>query len=149
MIAVATTTRAQVRSLPRSIGAIVLGLVTVIVLSLGTDQLLHTLNVYPPWGEPMYDPWLNLLALTYRVLFAILGSYIAAAYAPHSPMRHAMTVGVIGFVLSAAGAVAATRMADLGPLWYPVALVITAIPSAWAGGALYHARSARGNQRTA
>jgi hypothetical protein len=143
MITAVVTDRPEVRSIPRSTGAIVLGLVTVIVLSLGTDQLLHMLNVYPPWGEPMYDPWLNLLALTYRVGFAILGSYIAAAYAPHSPMRHAMTVGFIGLVLSAAGAVAATRMADLGPLWYPVALVITAIPSAWAGGALYRARKRR------
>ena len=140
MIAAAATNRPEVRSIPRSTAAIALGLVTVIVLSLGTDQLLHMLNVYPPWGEPMYDPWLNLLALTYRVLFATLGSYVAAAYAPHSPMRHAMTVGFIGLVLSAAGAVAATRMADLGPLWYPVALALTALPFTLLGGKLQHAR---------
>ena len=32
-------------------------------LSLGTDQALHVLRVYPPWGQPMHPPWLNLLAL--------------------------------------------------------------------------------------
>lgn len=136
----AATARTGMRNIPRSTGAILLGLVTVIVLSLATDQLLHVLDVYPPWGEPMYDTSLNLLALAYRIVYAILGAYIAARFAPNAPMRHAMTVGLIGFVLSAAGAVAATRMADLGPLWYPIALVITAIPSAWVGGALYRAR---------
>jgi hypothetical protein len=43
-----------------------LGFMTVVVLSLGTDQVLHVVQVYPPWGQPMYDPWLNLLALSYR-----------------------------------------------------------------------------------
>jgi len=35
----------------RSIGAVAAGFVAVFVLSLGTDQVLHVLKVYPPWGE--------------------------------------------------------------------------------------------------
>jgi hypothetical protein len=35
----------------RSAGAVLLGFVVVVVLSLGTDQVLHVLRVYPPWGE--------------------------------------------------------------------------------------------------
>ena len=127
------------RQLWRSTGAVLLGLVAVVALSLGTDQLLHMLGVYPPWGQPMYDPGLNLLALAYRCAYAVLGSYIAAKYAPHAPMRHALTLGFVGLVLSSAGAVAASGM-DLGPLWYPIALVISALPCAWLGGALYRRR---------
>ncbi len=37
----------------RSVGAVVAGFVAVFVLSVGTDQVLHALKVYPPWGEPM------------------------------------------------------------------------------------------------
>jgi uncharacterized membrane protein YfcA len=112
-----------------------------VVLSLGTDQLLHVLEVYPPWGQPMYDTGLVLLALTYRIAYAVVGSYIAAMFAPRNPMRHAVALGVLGFVLSTAAAIATIPM-NLGPDWYPIALVLTALPCAWLGGALHHARQA-------
>ena len=137
--ALAATPAAHPRALARSTGAILVGLIAVIALSIGTDQLLHALNVYPPWGEPMFDPVLNLLALGYRCGYAVLGSYLAARFAPHAPMRHALTLGFVGLVLSAAGAVAAMNM-HLGPNWYPIALVISALPCAWLGGALYRSR---------
>ncbi|MGH8177783.1 MAG: hypothetical protein ACREV5_16125 [Steroidobacter sp.] len=130
------------RRLWRSIGAVLAGLIAVFVLSLGTDQVLHVLDVYPPWGQPMHEAGLNLLALAYRLAFAVLGSYIAARLAPHAPMRHALILGFIGLVLSAAGAIAAIPM-DIGPSWYPIALVLTALPCAWLGGLLQVRRARR------
>ena len=56
----------------RSAGAVFLGLVAVFVLSLATDQALHSLDVYPPWGQPMYDTGLCLLALSYRIVYGTL-----------------------------------------------------------------------------
>jgi hypothetical protein len=46
----------------------VLGCLTVIVLSLGTDEVSHLTQVYPPWGHPMHEPHLNALALAYRIV---------------------------------------------------------------------------------
>ncbi len=138
----ATETRTLPRRLWRSTAAVLLGLFTVVVLSLGTDQVLHSLDVYPPWGQPMPDTSDNLLALAYRILYAVVGSYIAATFAPRNPMRHALALGVVGFVLSLAGAIAAIAMADLGPNWYPIALVLTALPCAWLGGVLHRTRHA-------
>ncbi len=126
----------------QSAGAGLLGFFTVVVLSLGTDQVLHVLNVYPPWGQPMYDPGLNLLALTYRSIYAAGGSYIAARFAPHSPMRHALVLGAVGLVLSMIGVVVAITVGNMGPLWYPIGLVLTAMPCAWLGGLLYRGRQA-------
>jgi len=120
----------------RSTAAVLAGFIAVVVLSLGTDQLLHVLNVYPPWGQPMYDPGLNLLALSYRIVYSILGSYIAARLAPRYPMWHAVLLGVIGLPLSVAGVVAAFKM-NLGPTWYPIALALTTLPCAWLGGVLH------------
>jgi hypothetical protein len=125
----------------RSAAAVFLGFITVVVLSLGTDQILHVLKVYPPWGQPMYEPGLNFLALAYRTVYAILGSYIAARLAPRNPMRHAMALGIIGLILSTAGAITAITKYDLGPAWYPIALILTALPCAWIGGALYRQRT--------
>lgn len=62
------------------------------------------------------------LALAYRSVYGVVGSYIAARFAPHAPMRHALALGAVGLVLSVAGAIA---MWDFGPNWYPVALVLT------------------------
>ena len=120
----------------RSAGALLLGFLAVVVLSLATDQVLHMLHVYPPWGEPMREAVLNLLALSYRIIYGIVGGYITARFAPRNPMRHAMIGGTIGFVLSGAGAIATIPM-DLGPAWYPIAIWLTALPCAWVGGALY------------
>jgi hypothetical protein len=121
----------------RSAAAIFVGFFSVAVLSLGTDQVLHVLEVYPPWGEPMYDPGLNALALSYRILFTIAGGYITAILAPRSPMRHVAIVGVLGLLSGSAGAIVAIRMANLGPNWYPIALAVTGFPCVWLGGVLY------------
>jgi len=98
--------------------------------------VLHVIRVYPPWGQPMYQPGLNLLALSYRVVYGVVGGYVIARFAPYSPMLHALSGGIAGFVVSAAGVIAATQV-DLGPLWYPIALAISAVPCAWLGGKLF------------
>ena len=126
---------AQSRNLSRSIAAITVAIIANVVLSIGTDQLFHTLGVYPPWGEPMNDTSLNLLALGYRVVFGIASGYLAARLAPHSPMRHAAVLGAIAVVLSALGVVVALTQ-DLGPAWYPIALALLAYPCVWIGAAL-------------
>ncbi len=130
---------AEPRRMARSVLAILAGFVTVFVLSLATDQVFHVLKVYPPWGQPMYDTGLLTLALAYRCLYAVLGSWIAARLAPRAPMRHAMILGWIGLVFAIAGAVATIFFmpVKLGPSWYPIALVITTLPCAWLGGWLF------------
>src|SRR6266702_3366018 len=84
----------------RSTAAVLSALLAVFVLSLGTDQILHLLQVYPPWGQRMSDP-LFLLATSYRIVFNVAGGYIAARLAPYAPMRHAMALAIIGLVLMA------------------------------------------------
>ena len=123
------------RRLWRSTGAVLAGFLTVVVLSLGTDQVLHVLGVYPPWGQSMHEPGLNLLALTYRIVYTVVGGYVTARLAPHAPMRHVWVLAAIGLVLGTAGAIATIPM-DLGPAWYPIALAVTAVPCTWLGGAL-------------
>ena len=51
------------------------------------------------------------------------------------PLLHALIGGAAGFVVSIIGAVA-TWNRGFGPHWYPLALIVLAIPQAWAGGRL-------------
>ena len=127
-----TGTRAPRRIL-RSVGAVFAGLVAVFILSLGTDVVLHATGIYPPWLKPMSTP-LWLFATGYRIVFGVLGGYIAARLAPGRPMAHALVLGVVGLALSIAGAAGTWNAGpEFGPRWYPLALVFTAIPCAWAG----------------
>ena len=123
----------------RSIGAVFTGFLTVVVLSLAVDQVLHVLQVYPPWGEPMPQPGLNLLALSYRILITIGAAWLTARLAPHrsaaSDWRHIWVFGAIGLVLGTVGAIATIPL-HLGPAWYPIAIAATALPCAWLGGKL-------------
>jgi hypothetical protein len=123
------------RKLGRSTLAVIAGFAAIFVLSLGTDQIFHSLRVYPPWGEPMRATSLNLLALAYRLVYDTFGCYLTARLAPRNPMRHALTLGGIGFVLSTLGAIGGI-MADLGPAWYPILLALSSLPTAWLGGLL-------------
>jgi hypothetical protein len=122
----------------RSVGAVLVGFLTVVILSLGTDQVLHMLDVYPPWGQAMHEPGLNALALGYRIVYTIFGSTVTARLAPHSPMRHVWILGFIGLFFGAVGAIATIPM-NLGPAWYPILIALTALPCAWLGGVLHRA----------
>ena len=88
MIVQVANTNTPPRNLLRSTGAVLAGMVAVIALSLGTDQLLHVLEVYPPWGQAMYEPGLNILALSYRCVYNVVGACITARLAPRNPLRH-------------------------------------------------------------
>jgi hypothetical protein len=131
------------RRIGRSIVALLAGFVAVVVLSLGTDMVLHATGVFPPWGQPMSDS-LFLLATVYRTIYGVAGSYITARLAPDRPMQHALAGGVIGLAVSIAGTLATwNRGPEFGPHWYPIALVVLAMPCAWTGGRLHGMRATR------
>jgi hypothetical protein len=122
------------RRIGRSAIALLVGFIVCAALSLATDQIFHTLGVFPPLGEPMPETNLLLLALSYRLVYDGLGSYIAAWLAPSAPMLHAMLLGAIGQVFALVG----IHMGwNLGPHWYPIALAVSVLPTAWIGGWLY------------
>lgn len=125
---------AQGKTTGRSIWAIVAGFLVVVVLSIGTDAVLHAAGIYPALGKRMGDG-LFVLATIYRTAYGLLGSYITARLAPHKPMKHVLIGAAIGFVLATVGAVA-TWNKDLGPHWYPIALILTVFPGAWVGAKL-------------
>jgi hypothetical protein len=123
------------RSLGRSILALVAGFVVNVALSLGTDFLLVSMGVLPSLGRGAMNDTQSLIAASYRTLYGVISSYVVARLAPYGPVGHALTGGAIGMALAMAGAVA-TWNQGLGPHWYPISLVITALPSAWVGGKL-------------
>jgi hypothetical protein len=125
----------------RSVWALFAGFLVVVVLSTAADLLMHATGVFPPMGEPMSDSRF-VLASAYRFVFAVVGCYVTARLAPARPMKHALIGGAIGLVLATIGAVATWNAGPaFGPHWYPLSLVVTAIPCAWIGGRLFLAQA--------
>jgi len=117
----------------KSIGAVVAGILVIVIFSTMTDVVLEKLDVFPPPEQGLFITWMLLLALIYRSVYAIVGGYVTAALAPFRPMRHAMILGLIGTAVSIIGVFAGW---DLSAHWYPIALVITSLPCTWLGGKL-------------
>ena len=124
------------RKVLRRIGAVLGGLVLVLILDTAIDVVMHATGIYPPWFQPMRTP-LWLIAIGYRMIDGTIGGYVAARLAPDRPVAHALALGSIGFVLSTAGLVATLNKGpEFGPKWYPLALVVVSLPCALLGGFL-------------
>ncbi|HEX2875350.1 MAG TPA: hypothetical protein VHP33_29060 [Polyangiaceae bacterium] len=124
----------------RSVGAVLAGLVAIVVTHTGTDAICHATGVFPPAGDVMSDALFGL-ATAYRVFFEVLGAALTAYLAPARPLKHALVLGTIGVVASTAGLLATiSHTPQLGPLWYPLALIVTSLPACWLGAALVRSR---------
>jgi peptidoglycan/LPS O-acetylase OafA/YrhL len=130
------------RRVLRSIGAVFAGFFATAILSIVTDLVLHAAGIFPAWGQPMSDA-LFVLATAYRIVYTIAGGYITARLAPDRPMAHVLVLGIVGLMAAVAGTLATwNKGPEFGPKWYPLALVVTALPCVWAGGKL----AQRGNR---
>ncbi|MEV4517553.1 hypothetical protein AB0K00_52435 [Dactylosporangium sp. NPDC049525] len=106
------------------------------MLSFATDEVLYRTEVLP--RGPLSDYRLHLLELTYRSAYTVVGGYVAASLAPDRPMRQALALGVVGFVLGVVGAIVGR---DLSPFWYSVVIIVGAVPLPWLGGRLFVRRA--------
>lgn len=127
----------------KSIGAILAGFILAFLLSRGMDVLLESTGVFPTVEYQLKHGfnilWMNILAIFYRVLFSAIGGYVTAKLAPTKPMGHVMILGILGTVIAIIANIVFSmipEMANVLPLWFSIALVVTALPSVWIGGKL-------------
>lgn len=124
----------------KSVGAVVAGFVFVVVTSTAMDALMHGTGVFPPMGHAMATG-LWVWASVYRFAFTVGGAYLAATLAPKNAMSHAMVLGCVGLVAGIVGVVTTWNEGPgFGPKWYPIGLVVAALPGTWLGGKLFERR---------
>jgi hypothetical protein len=145
----ATTTHpphvSHLRRVLRSVGAVLAGLLANILLSGAIDAALYATGIYPPMFQPMADH-LWALALTYRVVFAVVGGFLTARLAPARPMRDVMVLGAIETVLSVLCVLVNWNKVEFGPHWFAISMAITSLPCTALGGALHAKRVVRTHQ---
>jgi hypothetical protein len=119
----------------KGIGAVLAGIIFIVVSHTATDLLLEKFGIFPPRSQGLHITWMVVTATIYRSLFTIAGGYLTAALAPNRPMLYAVILGLFGIAASTAGAIVMIPL-NLGPTWYPIALVVLALPCTWLGGKL-------------
>ena len=122
----------------KSVWAVAAGVLFILIVTTLVDAALHVARVFPPVDQPINDA-LAALATSYRIVISIAGAWLTARLAPEKPMKHALILGVVGIVLGTIGVVVTWNL-GMGPRWYPILLVVLAVPQCWAGGKLYEMR---------
>ncbi len=117
----------------KSIGAVLAGFVTVVILSVATDYLLESLGIFPPPNQGMFATWMLALAFVYRFIYTMFGGYVTAALAVVNPMKPVALLGIIGTLAGCIGIYVGWNLSDH---WYPIALAVTAFHGTWPGGKL-------------
>lgn len=125
----------------RSIGAVVVGFLTIAILSFVTGEVVMALfpDAFDAVGRTDNVPIL-LLTLAYVAVYAVFGCYLAARLAPDRPMRHAMILGALGLIFNIGGTIAVWHTA---PAWYFIVSLVLVLPYAWLGGMLRERQLAR------
>jgi hypothetical protein len=119
----------------KGIGAILAGIVFIVVSHTGTDFVLEKLGIFTPPDHGFFVTWMVVTATIYRSIYTVIGGYITAALAPEPRLRYVLILGLIGLITSTLAAIATIPM-KLGPAWYPIALAVLALPCVWLGGKL-------------
>jgi hypothetical protein len=119
----------------KGIGAVLAGIIFIVVTHTGTDFVLEKLGVFPGPEQGFHITWMVVTATIYRSIYTVGGGYLTAALAPDPPMRYVMILGLIGLALGTLAAIVTIPM-RLGPAWYPIALAVLALPCVWLGGRL-------------
>jgi len=119
----------------KGIGAILAGMIFIVVTHTLTDFILESLGIFPQPSQGLHTTWMVVTATIYRSVFTVGGGYVTAALAPNPKMRYVLILGLIGLVISTFAAIATIPM-KLGPAWYPIALAVLALPCVWLGGKL-------------
>ncbi|HEY0301692.1 MAG TPA: hypothetical protein VGC36_10180 [Rhizomicrobium sp.] len=117
----------------RSIGAVIGGFLVLAILSIAMDMAMEN-TILPGLAKAQATTGEWIFVTAYRAVFSISGCYLAARWAPSAPMAHALALGAVGVVLTSLGAYV---MWSLSTHWYPIALIVIALPCAWIGGKLY------------
>lgn len=119
----------------KRIGSVIAGFFLIGLLGFIADTVLQQLGILPIPTEHKFETGHAVLALSYHLLFAVLGGFITTRLAPDHPMAHAIILGILGIAISTLGLIAII-MQNLAPAWYGCALIFFSIPVTWAGGKL-------------
>ncbi len=74
----------------KGIGAILAGMIFIVLSHAGTDFVLESLGIFTQPNEGFHTTWMVVTATIYRSIYTVAGGYITAALAPDPKMRYVL-----------------------------------------------------------
>ena len=122
------------KSILRSVAAIISGFIVITLLSLGADAVIMNLSPELFTGDGSTKNFVPLIfALLYSCFFYAAGGYVTAWIAQRFEVLHAFALALLLLVMTI---LATVQMFDTAPLWWHLAILILIIPSVMIGGYL-------------
>ena len=110
------------------------GIITAMLLSTVTHEILHLCGVFPPLRRPMFDTQLVIIALIYHSLYAIAGAFVTAKFAQNKARKAVFILGTKEAFMWILGTLLLWKHS---PPWYNITKALLGIPLAILGGKIY------------
>lgn len=127
------------RSILRTVGAIIVGIVVLAALSFGIEAAASPLMMHLfPQALPNADALnrsfpAHVVMFAYTFLSIVAGGYVSAWIAREHPVRDAVIMGVVEALFTAW---VMSRSFHQAPLYSWIVGIVVCIPAAWLGGVL-------------
>ena len=118
----------------RLVLAVIAGIITAMILSGVTHELLYLLTDYPAPLKPMFEPGPLWIALAYHSFYAVLGAIVTAKIAKDRARKAVFILGTKEAIMWLLGTILLWKHA--AP-WYNITKAILGIPLAMLGGWIY------------
>lgn len=123
----------------KSIAAVIVGLMLVMVLVIVTDMILGMLvpDWYPAAGQGPAPAGVYLFTFAYGAIYAVIAGYVTGVVAGRRETLHALVVGLILLVINLAMQMGSASVAEASadqPGWYLLGMPVIGIIGLTIGG---------------
>lgn len=128
----------------KSIGAVVAGLITIVVLSGVASAILANMGVFPGGKLPLNGPLILVIGiLGYQAVIYLAGCFVTGKLAPFKPVRHILILGGLGAVVNLLSGLGLAMKDGAVFFWFYLALAVLSLAAAWLSGKLYKTPAAK------
>jgi hypothetical protein len=118
----------------RLIISVITGIVTAMILSLITHEILFLTGVFPQIGKPMFNTRLVTIELIYHSIYAVIAACITAKLAEDKAKRATFILGTKEAFMWLLGTL---LLWHHSPPWYNITKALLGVPLALLGGYIY------------
>jgi hypothetical protein len=122
----------------KSVGSVVAGLATIIVLSGLASIIMTTTGIFPGGKLPLHGSLLVVIGiLGYQAAIYLAGCFATIKLAPSKPVGHVLVLGGIGATLNLLSGLGLAMKDGAVYFWFYLGLSVLSLLTAWLSGKLY------------
>ena len=132
----------------KSVGAVLAGLITIVILSGVASAILTKTDVFPKGKLPLHGSLLVVISiLIYQAIIYAVGCFATIKLTPRDPMRYVLVLGGLGAILNLLSGLGLAKKDGAVFFWFYFALAVLSLLVAWLSGKLYGMKELKAKRR--